>query len=139
MIKSTFHYFKTEEKKDANSNLNSKIKPNQNNKSKKTKYLYKEFSKSYKGFLQNNILWSMWFKIDLSELDKNENNSYLDDDFYFGKFLELYTKMKNLNLDLDWICNIITYTSQNYMKDCNNIESLINIVKKQYKQDMEKS
>lgn len=139
MIKSTFHYFKTEEKKDANSNLNSKIKPNQNNKSKKTKYLYKEFSKSYKGFLHNNILWSMWFKIDLSELDKNENNSYLDDDFYFGKFLELYTKMKNLNLDLDWICNIITYTSQNYMKDCNNIESLINIVKKQYKQDMEKS
>lgn len=139
MIKSTFHYFKTEEKKDANSNLNSKIKPNQNNKSKKTKYLYKEFSKSYKGFLQNNILWSMWFKIDLSELDKNENNSYFDDDFYFGKFLKLYTKMKNLNLELDWICNIITYTSQNYMKDCNNIESLINIVKKQYKQDMEKS
>lgn len=139
MIKSTFHYFKTEEISTTNSsntiNTGKSSKSVHNHKMKKNKYLFKEFSKSYKGFFQNNIFWLMWFKLHLSEEPISIN---CDDDFYFAKLLELYTVMKSLNLDLDWICNIITYISQNYMKDSNNIESLISIITKQYKQDSEK-
>lgn len=112
LVKACFHYYKLGEK------------------GKEQVFLNKELNKNQLKIWENEGLWSKWYELEI-RADSRDSNLKTEV-FFISKFYDVFSYMRDLGIELQFIVYCIGKLATEYIKDEESKKGLLKVIKKQY-------